>query len=752
MEKVVYGIFLFVLIFSPLAFGTVEQWSMTVMEAMSFLALLLLLLGNIRSKGDLYEIPGIVPLVLFLAYVLMQLVPLPAGVVGFLSPKTHAMYAETVAAAGPPGWIPLTIGKKATLMEFFRIAAGGAVYVLTVQLLWRRRLLRKTIFVVVVFSSCLAFLGILQHILSGDRIFWLREIPDDASPFGPFVNRNHYAGLMEMVFPLGLGLLLFYGPRSGDGSLHRKISDIFSHERSGNHILMLFCAVLIATSVFVSLSRGGIASMCLSMAFFVWFLGRGTAGRRFGVIAFVIVLTALSAGWFGWEAVFERFGGTITGGGGVVASRPTIWKDSLEIIKDFPLIGSGLGSFALIYPMYRSFSGFSVATHAHNDYVELLSEGGIIAFLLAGWFIFSVLFGSYASLRRRNVANSAHVFIGCVTGVVAMLIHSLADFNLHIGANGMYFFFLLGLVVSSGRAGSGVDGTRLKKSGVPLRAVGVTAAVLLLTAIVFNAGVLAAGVRFSYIDDAKLGSGLRGEDLITIRAAAADASRLDPLEAEYHYIMGRVGTLLGQPDGALNLHRRSAVLEPANAGYIQRLGLAYSSIKEYKDAERLLRAGVKYDPKNPLRYEAYASWLLMRGDREGGLRNMREAISLDPSRTGKCITAMVLGGLSDGEITGALPERAVPHLVFAEYLYNTGSEGMADGSYLNALDYLRNEESVEKLFFIKVFLYYNKKGRYEDALRVMLKAEEFFPEDAGIRRTVASLHERLGKDRGAVQE
>lgn len=212
MTKIAFAIFIFVLIFAPLAFGTVEQWSLTVMETFSILAFFLLLLENLKHKdSSLYEIPGVIPLLLLLAYILIQLIPLPSGIIKVISPETYNLYRDT-SINEPQTWITLSINKKATLMEFFRIAAYVAFYILAVQLLTKKDILKKTIAVVVIFASLLSFLGLLQHILSNNKIYWLRELTQGGTPFGPYVNRNHYAGLMEMIFPLVLSLFLFYKP------------------------------------------------------------------------------------------------------------------------------------------------------------------------------------------------------------------------------------------------------------------------------------------------------------------------------------------------------------------------------------------------------------------------------------------------------------------------------------------------------------------------------------------------------------
>jgi O-antigen ligase len=391
---------------------------------------------------------------------------LPAGIIKTISPETYSLYKETVLIHEPLKWVSLSINRKATLMEFFRITSYAAFYVLTIQLLTKKDILKKTIAVIVIFASLLSFLGIMQYILSNNKIFWFRELTQGGSPFGPYVNRNHYAGLMEMIFPLVLSLFLFYKPYVTYKSFREKIAEIFNRQRTNIYILLGFSSVLIATSIFLTLSRSGIVSLCLSMIIFgVMFLERRTNRRRSIIIIIIFILIVLSVGWFGWGPIFERFEKVGNIQGNISELRLIIWKDTRNIIKDFPVTGTGLGSFVNIYPRYRTIQGDAIADHAHNDYIELFSDGGAIAFLICVWFLLTLLYKSYNVFLKRHEVYSIYIFIGSITGIIAILIHGITDFNLHIGANGLYFFFLSGLAVSAAhtKLRGGLNDTYLRK-------------------------------------------------------------------------------------------------------------------------------------------------------------------------------------------------------------------------------------------------------------------------------------------------
>jgi len=755
MDKIVFRIFLFVLIFSPLAFGTVEPWSLAVMEILSLFTLFLLLHGKKHDKDiSFYEVPGLVPLALLCTYIFMQLVPLPPGIIKIISPGTYNLYSETVFVEGPARWMPLSIDVKATLTEFFRILSYAVFYVLTIQLLSRKENLKKAIAAIIIFASVLSFLGILQHILSNDKIYWVRRTVQGASPFGPYVNRNHYAGLMEMIFPLVLSLFLFYKPHIAYKSLRDKLTQAFNLRSTNIYLLLGFSAVLIATSVFLTLSRSGIVSLCVSLLFFgIMFLARGTDKKRGIVIIVICVLVVLSVGWFGWEPVFERFEKVRNPQGDISEMRLEIWKDSRDIIHDFPLFGTGAGSFVDIYPRYRTVQGDRIVDHAHNDYIEILSEGGVTAFAICAWFLVLLFYKSFRVFRKRFDVYSVYLFIGCITGIISILVHSITDFNLQIGANGLYMFFLAALAVSAAntRLHQGLNDPYLKKRRIPY-SVDTPQGIVLLACQILNMGVFWGGVFFPSVENTKLDEKTSPQDLVSMRGAAYRASLFDPLEAKYRYAAANVERFLSKNAAALSLYREAVRLCPANGEYLQRLGLVMSELKQYRAAEELLRSGIKYDVSNPERYKRYALWLFSMGKREEAVSIVRKSISMEPAKTREYITLMILNGLSDEEMLSALPERVGPHLLFADYLQKVGQDRMAEAESLNALQYVRNEDTIKPSFFYQVSGYYIKRGRTYDALTIMRKAMEFLPDDAGLRLTAADLYERAGASYKAIEE
>ncbi len=757
MKNTIFLIFIFLLVFPPLAFGTVEHWSYAVMEGLTFVSLALFLYRSGEGKGHhLYRVPGVVPITVFLLFILLQLVPLPPFLLKLASPGTHALYTETLWAAEPDAWGSLSVNKRATLAEFFRIASYAAFYILTVQLLSRKDLLKKTVRIVAVFITGLSFFGMVQHFLWNGKIYWIRELTLGGTPFGPFVNRNHYAGLAAMVLPLVLCLFLYYRPRYAYVSRRDRIVEFLSHPMTNIHVLLGFAVVLIGTSVFLSLSRGGIISLCLSLLFLAGMkMHRGRQGRGwiFGVL--IILVVFYSVGWFGWDKVFQRFDSIRDTGGNITEMRLQIWKDSLGIIKDFPLTGTGLGSYMSIYPKYRSIPADGIVDHAHNDYLELFSDGGLIGAALFGWFLYSALGVTYAVFLRRRERYSVSLFMGAVAGVVSILIHSLTDFNLHIGANGLYFFFLLGLAVSAAhtRMQDGPEETLLAKATRFRPRLLLLPALAVLTAgTLFNGGVLAAKAALFPVGGEPLTARTSKEALGTAKEALRRAIFFDPLDAEYRYRLANAGWFLADINSARDNYGKAVSLSPADGKYLQALGSVLSKAGEDDRADRLFLAGLRCDRENPRRYRSYALWLLAKGKREEALDYLKSAIALEPDNTRDYITLLVLSGWDDAAIGSVLPDMAAPRMLFADYLAHTGNGARAVEEYRLAIGLVRNDAGPGLAYFYQAYRYFMQIGMLDDALSAMRRAGALFPADAGIKMTLAETYDKAGIPYRAAEE
>jgi len=754
MPTIVFRLFLAVLIFAPLAFGTQEVWSLAVMETGMLACLVLLLSPSRQGRIDLYQVPGLAPLLFFLAFIALQLLPLPPQVIKILAPSIHGLYAETIGVLDPDAWMTLSINRKATLTQFFRFLSYGACYILTLQLLADKVRLRRAVWVVIGFASALSILAILQDFLSPDKIYWFRAVPH-AWPVGPFVYHNHFAGFMEMLVPLTLALFFHYRPPvSYKKSWHRKLYDIFGHYRANLHVLLGFAVLLMMTSIFISISRGGIISMSIASVVLLILLHQRRKEGGIFLVPLLGLLLVLAVGWFGWEAIFARFAAMRDMEGELSNSRFIIWHDSLEIIRRFPWTGTGFGTFGDIYPAVRTYPGQSVVDHAHNDYFELLADGGVIGLGLMGWFLAAVLVPSWRMYRQRREPYCTALFLGAICGMLALLVHGVTDFNFYNGANGLFFFFLAGLAVSAAhtRLRNGLV-TRLRVVAIPRPGLwGFATVALLAVTLLFNFGIMAGEYRFAEIDKAYIGPAAPAEELQKMREVARAAVRMDLLEARYRFALANLENLLGQAAAARYAFAKAILYNPANAEYLQGAGLFMAGQGETGKADGLMRAGIKLDPTNSDRHGRYGVWLLAMGRREPGLENLRQAIALAPARTNTYVSLMLLHGLTDREILRALPDNARACLIFADYLRTVGQDDLVEVVYRRILDFSENDPAPSPGVFYTIYQHYLQQGRREEAMAVMQRAGELIPAHAGIRLTMARLYEKMNITYRAIEE
>ena len=265
---------------------------------------------------------------------------------------------------------------------------------------------------------------------------------DDASVAGTFISRNYFAGYLLMVIPLSIGYLLsrkenqilrFRGWRHWLTSLH------------GKSLLVGFGAVVMILSLLFSASRMGIASLLFSCGLISLLLRSLHGGKKVSKIPVLILgLALLWAAWIGLDAVIGRFFSASDD----FKSRWEVWVDTARMVKDFPLFGSGLGTFALVFPMYRSFHITGVTNHAENDFLQLTSDAGLMGIGLLLILFIAFFYKAVSGVRSLSEGDpKRYVGIGGLVGIVALILHSLVEANIQIPANAFLFAFIFAVVL-----------------------------------------------------------------------------------------------------------------------------------------------------------------------------------------------------------------------------------------------------------------------------------------------------------------
>lgn len=282
------------------------------------------------------------------------------------------------------------------------------------------------------------------------RILFYKKIYDLDSVSGTFVNRNHFSGYLEMVIPLAIGLIIARVNLSSLSGLKWREKLLRLSEKGVSTNLMIFAGIIIMSlAIIFSKSRSGVFLLVFSFILFfeltVLYFGRARHQQRwiknFLKVSFLIItFTSLH---IGIGATIERFALDKL----LLEGRPLYWSNVTPIAGDFPLFGTGLGTFASVYPAYDESGPPVHLSHAHNDYLEYLSELGLVGLiLLLGGILFMVV-SSFLITRMRRHPEVKGLALGGIVASVAILIHSVTDFNLHIPANMVLFTVVLSLTM-----------------------------------------------------------------------------------------------------------------------------------------------------------------------------------------------------------------------------------------------------------------------------------------------------------------
>jgi O-antigen ligase len=421
------------IILSALAYGTVHYWAL----ALFFLggttiAILWLIdswnLGSFRVSRNVLQLP----LVGMLLLGLFQLLPLrhPQDI------GTHSIPLVSSLSFDPYSTRFILVQVLALLVYF----AAILVFTDTPK---RLRLLVRTI---AVFGFFLAIFGLTQSFTSPDKVYWIRDMPQSQA-FGPFINRHHFAGYMELALAIPLGLVF-------TGAIEKEKKFIY-----------LFAAGLMAVALVMTNSRGGIISLLAELLFLVATMGlrRRHQRKEFEKRQPRIKSAAIKAG-LALSLVMALFGGVVLLGGEDALTRlvgsvntddPTtgrahFWSVTVDIIKTHPWLGTGLGAFGVVYTGYDSRNGMYRLEQAHNDYLQVLSDGGIIGALIGLFFVVNLFRMGFTRRESRDDFRRG-VATGAMAGCFAVMVHSFFDFTLHTPANALLFLVLAALATMNGR-------------------------------------------------------------------------------------------------------------------------------------------------------------------------------------------------------------------------------------------------------------------------------------------------------------
>jgi len=332
----------------------------------------------------------------------------------------------------------LSVYPYLTKIELLKWGACVLLFFLMIESFRTADEVKQFAWFLLIFGFLVSLFGIIQHFTFNGKLYWSVTLPSNAGPFGPFVNRDDFAGFVELTVPLGLALLFFRAWR-----------------REHLTLLLLFTIVPIA-AVILSASRGGIIGVAFEFVLLLFFSHVRRIGRKqlLGATALAVVAGAFIV-WLGVSEAIERFE-QLAPQESSQGSRVSMYRDTWQIFAHHPWLGTGLGTLRVVFPRYESYyyDGL-IIDHAHNDYLELLADMGVVGGLCGLSFIALLFWRGLTSERSPKGHALLALRAGSMTACAGLLLHSLVDFNLHIPSNALLFLLLASVTTSEVREPNG---------------------------------------------------------------------------------------------------------------------------------------------------------------------------------------------------------------------------------------------------------------------------------------------------------
>jgi O-antigen ligase len=393
------------LAFEPLALGGVQPWGIAVLEmGVAILVAIWALRAIVAGRLEVYANPLFVPMLLFAALVGLQLV----------LPHTAYWYVT---------W------QKALLW-----AAYGIMVFLVAQCFRRASWLQRFGIFLSIFGFLVAVFTIAQQYAGNGKLFWLIANQSGWPFYGPYMDHSHYAGLMELLLPIPLVFAI--------GGLYKGVP----------RVLFGFAALIMASTIFLSQSLGGIIAFAAEMVALSILLARRRRGWQqlglLGLLGALLVLWILTLQPTGLGSRLAKLQDPLQKAD--TGERLMIVKDSFKMIAHRPVLGWGLGTFPVVYPAYRSFYTNLLVNEAHNDFIQTTVETGLLGGAIMLAFIVLLYRTGLRRIEHWRHDARASMALAALVGCTGLLVHSLSDFNLQIPANAVWFF-ALAAIASSGR-------------------------------------------------------------------------------------------------------------------------------------------------------------------------------------------------------------------------------------------------------------------------------------------------------------
>lgn len=435
LSRIVFVLLCAMLVFSTVVFGAVDIWALGALSAFAGL-ISILWLADAALKKEFHFSANKIQLPLFglILIGLIQLLPLRSLDISSALLDIPAAGSLSLSAYS-------TRFAIVQLIVYFVFLAASLTFINSPK---RQKYIVLTI---IIFGSLMAIYGILQRLANIEGIYGAR-FPDQAVSFASFVNGHHFAAFMEMTVGLTLGLLF------GEAT------------KKDKRLLLVIASIIMGMAIVFTSSRGGMIALLSVISFIVVAnllkkpsteidsesVGKRDFRRKFTFVACGLALIVSLFGaviFLGGDESLMRGVGLQNNQDDLSNGRIHFWQVAWRIFLDYPILGSGLDSFGTVFTRYDTWNGYYRVEQAHNDYLQILADAGVVGFACVAAFIYLLFKQSFEVITKANDSFQQNVAVGALAGCLGILIHSFFDFPLRIPSNALFFLTLAALATTS---------------------------------------------------------------------------------------------------------------------------------------------------------------------------------------------------------------------------------------------------------------------------------------------------------------
>ena len=472
-DSVIEWLLVCLLAFMPLAFGVVQAWSEMIVVALSGAIVICFLLKLVFNRhSEIIWSWSYIPIGLFIFIVILQLIPLPVGIMSIISPNTAALKTELLGDLPQTNdalkSMTLSFYPNATRHDLRLILAVAGVFVVVLNVFRNPEQIKRLLMAMTVIGAVIAAIALTQNIFGNGKIYWFISSSHCKGYSGPFVNHSNYGQFMNLSIGAALGWLCVK-LNEAFSDKKAKLPDVVNYLSTGpGKSLWLLAAMigLCTATLFVSLSRGGVVSMLIAMILTTLLFASKQSCRSYSWIMVIIALVAFTCVLYvSFDAVYDRLA-SLKDFDNAQGSRLQMLKDTLVAWTRFPITGTGLGAYSVVYPMFDRSTNAGIAAHAENEYAQMLAETGLVGLgllIILGIIVFSSLGknlrnSGQPALHQNGTGPVCSAAYGLCFGIIAILIHSLSDFGQHLPANAMLTAIFCALLLVMARSQKSIPG------------------------------------------------------------------------------------------------------------------------------------------------------------------------------------------------------------------------------------------------------------------------------------------------------